>query len=193
MIDQAVKFILDRLNAVIVRDRKNKPAEDIFSYVGTNADESISFKRDSVSIMLVRIEEETTLRKPDVYSRVSDKGVHQKVSPEIRMNLWLLFVSRFPNDYSSALLYLSRLISYFQNHRVFNQEDWPELKPNIPRLVLELVTPSFSEQNEIWGSLRAAYQPSAVYKMQMIVFEDNEAVDLPPITEITQNTIQELS
>jgi len=52
------------------------------------------------------------------------------------------------------------------------------------QLILELVTPSFSEQNEIWGSLRAAYLPSAMYKLKLIVFQDQDARSLAATKEL---------
>ncbi len=190
MIADVIKFLRDRLNKTLMRDSLEGAAEDLFVYVGTDADGSASFKSDAVSILLVRIEEDATLRNPDLYARVSAEGVHQKVAPEIRMKLWVLFVARFPDDYSRALRHLSDVIRYFQNHRVFNQENSPDLKEEVPQLILELVTPSFTEQNEIWGALRSAYQPSALYKVNMIVFRDEDGRSLTDVKELNQTVAQ---
>jgi hypothetical protein len=190
MIADVIKFLRDRLNKTLPRDSSEGAAEDLFVYVGTNKDDSVSFKSAAVSLLLARIEEDTALRQPDPYARSSANGVHEKVAAEIRMNLWVLFVSRFPDDYARALQHLSDVIRYFQNHRVFNQENSPDLKEEVSQLVLELVTPSFSEQNEIWGALRAAYQPSALYKVKMIVFRDEDGVPLTRIEELIQTTEQ---
>ncbi len=190
MIADVIKFLRDRLNKTLPRDSSEGAAEDLFVYVGTNRDDSASFKSDAVSILLVRIEEDTTLRQPDPYARIFAKGVHQKVAPEIRLNLWVLFVARFPDDYTQALQHLSDVIRYFQNHRVFNQENSPDLKEEVSQLMLELVTPSFTEQNEIWGALRSAYQPSALYKVNMIVFRDEEGRSLTDVKELVQTVVQ---
>ena len=190
MIADVIKFLRDRLNNTLPRDSSEGAAEDLFVYVDTNKDDSVSFKSAAVSLMLVRIEEDTTLRQPDPYARISATGVHQKVAPEIRMNLWVLFVARFPDDYSRALQHLSDVLRYFQNHRVFNQENSPELKEEVSQVILELVTPSFAEQNEIWGALRSAYQPSALYKVKMIVFEDKDGEPLTEVKEVVQTVVQ---
>jgi len=189
MIGEVVKFLRERLNKALPRD-SDGAAEDLFVYVGADKDDAVSFKSGAVSVLLIRIEEETTLRRPDLYSRISPEGVRERVEPEIRMNLYVLFVARFPDDYSRSLHHLSGVIRYFQNHRVFNHENSPELKEEISQLVLELITPSFSEQNEIWGSLRAAYQPSALYKVKMIVFQDADAQPLTEVKELLQNVAQ---
>lgn len=190
MIADVIKFLRNRLNEVLPRDSSEAAAEDLFVYVGTNKDDSASFKSDAVSILLVRIEEETTLRQADPYARITAKGVHEKVAPEIRMSLWVLFVSRFPGDYPRALQHLSDVIRYFQNHRVFNQENSPDLTEVVPQLILELVTPTFTEQNEIWGALRSAYQPSALYKVNMIVFYDEDGQSQPAVEELNQTVAQ---
>jgi hypothetical protein len=190
MIAEVVKFLRDRLNKALPRDSSEGAAEDLFVYVNTSKDDALSFKSDAVSMLLIRIEEENTLRPPDLYSRVAADGSHQKVEPEIRMNLCVLFVARFPDDYAQALQQLSRVIGYFQNHRVFNHENSPDLQDDIYQLVLELITPSFSEQNEIWGALRTAYQPSAMYKVKMIVFRDEEGQSVPAVSELNQSVAQ---
>jgi hypothetical protein len=190
MIADAIKFLRDRLNKTLPRDSSDGAAENLFVYVGTNKEDAVSFKSAAVSLLLVRIEEDTALRQPDPYARISPAGAHQKVAAEIRMNLWVLFVARFPDDYTRALQHLSDVVSYFQNHRVFNQENSPDLKEEVSQLVMELVTPSFSEQNEIWGALRAAYQPSALYKVKTIVFRDADGEPLTRIEEVVQTAEQ---
>jgi hypothetical protein len=189
MIAEAVKFLRDRLNQALGPDASEAAAEELFVYAKTDKDDVAGFKPGAVSVLLIGMEEEKTLRPPDLYSSAVD-GKRQRVEPEIRMNLHLLFVARFPDDYGRALQQLSRLIRYFQNHRVFNHDNSPELDPGIAQLVLELATPSFSEQNEIWGVLRAAYQPSALYKIKMILFRDGSAQELTQVKELHQKVIQ---
>lgn len=190
MIADVIKFLRDRLNQTLTRDSSEGAVEDLFVYVGTNQDNSAKFKSDAVSILLVRTEEDTTLRQPNLYARVSLDGTHQKVSPEIRMSLWVLFVARFPDDYHRALEHLSDVIRYFQNHRVFDKNNSPELTEEVPQLILELITPTFTEQNEIWGALRSSYQPSALYKVNMVVFQDQNGESLPAVKEINQKVKQ---
>ena len=190
MIAEVVAFLRDRLNKALPRDPADGAAEDLCVYVAAGRDDAVSFKSGALSILLIRIEEETTLRPPDLYARVAADGKRQRVEPEIRMNLYVLFVARFPDDYARALQHLAGVVRYFQNHRAFNRENSPELKEDISQLAVELVTPSFSEQNEIWGTLRAAYQPSVLYKVKAVVFQDADARPLTEIEELLQNVAQ---
>ncbi len=81
---------------------------------GQNMD-ALTFKLGAVSVLLINIEEENALRAPDRYMRMSPDGTRQKVHPEIRLNLYVLFVARF-TDYKQSLRHLSLIIRYFQNH-----------------------------------------------------------------------------
>src|SRR5215471_9092128 len=123
MIADAVGFLKDRLNRVIPRVNAPEPVEDVFVYVGTAKEDAVTFKADSISVLLIRIEEDTVLRPPDLYGRASATGVRERVEPQIRINLHVLFVARFAEDYSLSLYYLSRLIGYLQGNRLFNPDN----------------------------------------------------------------------
>jgi hypothetical protein len=190
MIAEVLEFLRARLNKALPRDTTEGAVEDLFVYVGTDKVDSMSFKPNAVSIVFLRIEEDTLLRSPDIYARVAD-GVRQKVEPEIRLNLSVLLVARFPEDYSRSLHHLSRIIRYFQNHRVFNPASSPDLPDGIPQLVLELITPTFGEQNEIWGALRSAYQPSVMYRVKLIVFRDEQGQSVPDVKRVIPSVAQD--
>lgn len=189
MIDLVLSFLQDRLNQALPRDPHGEPQEKLFVYVGTDKDDTVNFKADALSVLLIRIEEETALRPPDRYARAGADGARQRVEPEIRLNLWLLLVARFP-DYLAAMRHLSRVLGYFQNHRVFTADNAPDLGAGLQQLTLELVTPTFSEQNEIWGCLRTAYLPSLLYKVRLVVFQDSDPRTLSATQELLQTVSQ---
>jgi len=189
LIADALEFLRARLNAAMPRDAAGASAEDLFVYAGGNGEEAVSFPANAVSLVLVRIEEDPTHRRPDQYLHVTADGVQKRAEPDIRLNLFVLVVARFPEDYRLSLHHLSRVVGYFQNHRVFNRENSPDLHERIPRLMLELVTPSFAEQNEIWGALRVSYQPSALYRVRMVVFADEDARPVVATKELIQTVV----
>jgi hypothetical protein len=189
LIADALDFLRGRLNAAMPRDTSGGSAEDMFVYAGIDAEDGVSFPANAVSLVLVRIEEDTTHRKPDPYVHVAADGGRTRVAPDIRLNLYLLVVARFPEDYRLSLHHLSRVVGYFQNHRVFNQENSTDLHQDIAQLLIELVTLSFSEQNEIWGALRVAYQPSALYRVRMVVFADAQGTPVVATKELVQTVV----
>ena len=149
LIADALEFLRGRLNAAMPRDAAGASAEDLFVYAGANGEEAVTFPANAVSLILVRLEEDPTHRRPDQYLQVTPDGVRKRSEPDIRLNMFVLVVARFPEDYRLSLHHLSRVVGYFQNHRVFNRENSPELHERIPQLMMELVTLSFAEQNEI--------------------------------------------
>ena len=183
MINEVLIFLKNSLNAYLNSGGKPNDAQEdqVVFLVGQSMD-SLNFKLGAVSIVLINLEQENVLRAPDLYVRTLPDGTAQKVQPDIRLNLYVLFVTHY-QQYEDALRNLSAIIQYFQNHRLFGHHDAPELSENIEQLVVELVTLSFSEQNEVWGSLRLPYHPSALYKVKMVVFQGEAAAGTPVIQE----------
>lgn len=183
MINETLVFLKNSLNAHLSMGRKpSDPQEDPVVFpVGQNTD-SINFKLGAVSLLLVSMQQEDTLRAPNLYRRTLPDGTVQNVNPEVRLNLYVLFVAKY-QQYEDALRNLSDIINYFQNHRLFNQLSAPILDDTIEQLVIELITPSFSEQNEIWGALRSHYHPSVLYKIKTLIYDSDPTGVSPTVQE----------
>ncbi|MEM7587018.1 MAG: DUF4255 domain-containing protein [Acidobacteriota bacterium] len=149
----------------------------------------ITFRLGAVTALLINLEEESTLRPADPYRRDSADGEILAVQPEIRLHLYVLFVASF-RKYEQCLQALSLIIHYFQNRRVLDDVHLATRVDRLGPLKTELVTLPFSEQKEIWSTLRAPYHPSVLYKISWVAFRDEEGLSLPrvtePIFEITQ-------
>lgn len=170
MIDAALDFLRDQLNATLTP--AGDPAADTVAFVdGDKQQDAVVFKLGTVSVLLVNLEEEGTLRSADPYARITPDGVRHRACPEVRLNLYVLFVAHFPR-YADSLRQLSEVVAHFQNHRVFTPANAPTLNAKIGQLVVELVTLPFSELNEIWGALRTSYRPSVLYRVRLVVFRD---------------------
>ncbi|MFV8751779.1 DUF4255 domain-containing protein [Nannocystaceae bacterium ST9] len=144
--------------------------------------EPITFKLGAVSELLINVEEERLLRQPDLYSRKTEEGIPQRVQPDIRLILYILFVARF-KQYESSWEHLSKIIEHFQTQRVFEQETTPDLPAGIEKLVLELVTLNFAEQNEVWNALRTTHHPSILYRVKLIAMRDRKPQVQPQVSE----------
>ena len=151
--------------------------EDKVVFIDGEKMDPITFKLGAVSAVLLNIEEDNTLCPPDRYKETTVDGRSRKIQPEIRMNLYILFVVRF-KQYEQGLRYLSRIIRHFQNRRVLNHQNTPELSKNIDQLIMELMTLPFSEQNELWHALKTTYHPSVLYRVRMLVFQDEDAMEI---------------
>jgi hypothetical protein len=140
------------------------------------------FKLDALTLILVNVEEEHSLRPADPYRRALSDGTMLKVLPPVHLNASILFVARF-KDYSQGLHYLSLVLQFFLKYRVLDHQNSPALDAGIEKLSLELVSLPFSEQNYLWSILRSTYQPSLLYKVRMAVYRDENGFVIPPPTE----------
>jgi hypothetical protein len=183
MISQALVLLKDLLNTYLSSGPNSETsAEDQVVFLSGQKMDPLTFTVGKISVLLINIEEENTLRQPDPYLRIAPNGAHQKVNPEIRLNLFVLFVANY-NDYEDSLRVLSQIIRYFQNHRVIDHQNSSGLPQDIEKLIIGLVTLPFAEQNEVWSSLRVTYHPSVLYKVRMVVFKDDEAAEGSEISE----------
>lgn len=140
--------------------------------------EAVRFPLNTVTPLLINIEEEGHLRSGDRFLRTSANGGRESALPDIRVNLYILFVSHF-QEYIDSLNYLSLIVRYFQSHPVLDHQNTPGLHENIDKLIVELKTIPLSEQNEVWNALRAAYRPSLLYRVRMVVFQAEASVTAP--------------
>lgn len=191
MIGEVLDLLKKLLNAYLSQQsgtpsQEPQPRPDLVTFIDGGSMDPITFKTGTVTILLVNLEEENVLRSADQYRTVASDGTVRKSHPEIRLNLYLLFVAQF-SQYKDALYYLSNIIRFFQKNRVFDQENAPELSKEIDKLAMELITLSFSEQNEMWGSLRTTYRPSVLYKVKMVIFSDEDEKALPKISDVKRD------
>lgn len=154
--------------------------------------------RNKIVISLVNLREEKTL-KNGAFSRRNDTTLRTEYfNPSVYLNLYIL-ITASQSSYTNALIYLSRIVAFFQGKNVFTHEDTPAMAAgaDVPaselmdefKLILELYSPSFEEQNHIWGTLGGKQLPSVMYLARLV--EVKRAVDTPTgglIEEIRLNT-----
>ena len=145
--------------------------EDYVSLLeGEVSDDMVRFQMDRISALLLNVEEEQTLRAADRYSRVNQEGIREPQFPSIRLNLYILFVFTYQN-YKTCMTMLDWVIRFFQQRPIMEGTAYPDLDKGIDKLLVELITLPFAEQNEVWNALRSAYRPSLLYRFKMLVFE----------------------
>lgn len=190
MINEVLVFLKNQLNGYLDSGWSlDESREDPVVFIDGEKMDSLAFKLGAVSVLLINVEEENVIRPPDRYRRTSGDGTQYRVQPEIRLNLYVLFVARY-KQYEEALRYLSLIIQYFQTHRLLTHPAAPELGDDSEPLVIDLITLPLSEQNHIWSSLRVAYHPSVLYRVKMVVFQDKDQVAMAEIAEKTLRTLQ---
>jgi hypothetical protein len=174
MIDEVLTLLKNKLNRYFRTQTLLQEDKAVF-LTGENTD-PIVFPLNNVVPLLINVEEEKLLRPANRYQGHYDNatGIVTGKNPPISLNLFILFVCKF-SAYEQSLKFLSHIIRFFQQNLLLDGENCPELKdhPEIQQLHLELVTMPLAQQNEMWSALKTQYHPSALYKVGILVFQDN--------------------
>ncbi len=132
----------------------------------------VLMEADTLGMSLVKVEEER-VNKPQVATRNFPDGRVQYVNPEIWLNLYVLIAANFV-DYKSGLDYLAAVMQYFQSKSVFTPQNTPTLNNGVEKIVVELISLNFEQQNHLWGALGAKYLPSVIYKISVVIIQAEE-------------------
>lgn len=186
-------MIFDALNKLLVELQKYLVAKSSLNIkdenIGLNnvallesADGANDIQKHNVIISLVNIEEESSLKNGLHYRRTSIGGI-QYENPPVYLNLYLLFTTNFPSNYSNSLILLGTIIQFFQGQNTFiitndqNEEDM--------QLSLDLYTMTFEQVNHLWGSLGGKQIPFVMYKARLVRITDRKSQGTgTPIIEI---------
>lgn len=184
MIDQALLFLRDQLNAHLARAGGGAAAglEDPVTFVDGDKLDPLTLKTGAINALLINLEQDMIMRRDDPFQRTLPDGSSVRAHPDTRLSLWILFVARF-HAYEAGLAALSSVLEFFQATPVFDSRSSPALDPGIERLQVELHTLPLSEQNDLWGSLRLGYHPSLLFKVRMIVVRDADTMPGVAVTE----------
>jgi hypothetical protein len=130
-------------------------------------------------VTLVNYNEEGTLRNVPNRRIEGDRSYLQQ--PSVSLNLFLLF-SNTRNNYEEALKDISKVLEYFQSHRVFTQSNTDYNRAKYPNLDnfqfhMDLHSISFEDLNYIWGSLGGKQYPSVLYKLRVVNIAEDHVID----------------
>jgi len=143
------------------------------------------FPENNVVPILVNIEEEKMIRQANNYAGVITNGIKTELNPAIGINMLVLFVSSF-SDYEQSLQFISLIISYFQKFPFFDHYNMPSLPDSVEKVTVELITLPIAQRNELWSSLKVTYRPSVLYKIGVLIYND----DTPAVAEQIINDVQ---
>ncbi len=192
MINDVFQGIREALLEHLQRVTSYSPTEamrELVMFPGADKIEAVDFKLGAVTMLLVNIEEDRRGRPADPYRRTVGDGTSVAVNAPIPLNLYILFVARF-NDYLESLKYTGLITLFFQAHRIINRENLPNLSERIDSLTTELITTPITEDNHVWRLLNAAYHPSLLYRVKMLVVQDPHGTPLPQTRSMQVETNQ---
>jgi hypothetical protein len=183
VIDKTLTFLANEINEFIQNKdfRYREKTVAIVSDVVDHKGEPTFTKRQDVTsgdfllLTLINAEEEAIGKSQSNVYRKTDTSI-EYLNPDIKINLYVLIsaVSTMleTQRYTNCLKVLSYCLGFFQYKNLFDKTNSPSLPEETKKLVVELVSPTFEQQNHIWGGLGAKYQPSVLYKVRMLVYQE---------------------
>lgn len=158
--------------------------------------------KEGVYVSLLYAEEEKTLKNNDyMQTYYDDKNPKQimgyrKVNPKIFLNLYVLILSTH-SPYDEALKQISSIISGFRKKNVFVRQKDDTGKdiddfgknnyPKLNKLILDLHTLSFEQNNSLWQTIGSKLYPYIVYKVTMIAYaEEMTKPDTEPVKKVLE-------
>lgn len=183
MLDVAVNFLAEAFNAYLLRRLGSATLGRVVPGGIVDDKGVLAIETGTVALSLVNIEEERTLRE-QVPVRLYRDGRELLLQPELKLNLTLLFAARMV-DYPTTLRALSHVLTFFQANPAFASSEHPGLDPRIGRLSMELLSVTPETLNQLWASIGAKYQPSALYRARLLTIQDQEPfVAGPPVVDL---------
>lgn len=129
-----------------------------------------------IVISVVNVEEEARLKQGE--SPIGERN------PPVHLVLYLLFCASSMN-YKTALNDLGRVVSFFQfNSQLRFEVTNGSLPPEPAILRFDLHTLSFSQINDLWGSLGGKQIPFVMYKASVVRIQSTAVEPEPVIHEI---------
>ncbi|MFO1433877.1 MAG: DUF4255 domain-containing protein [Candidatus Competibacteraceae bacterium] len=186
MLDFALQFLKDQLNTYLLTQTGSNSLGVVTLSKLVDEAGKYAFEEGAVAATIINIEEERTFKSqlPE-YTYV--RGQHVVLEPELKLNLYILFAANF-KIYDQALKFISYVLTYFQSHSSFTSDGYPTLDPRIKKLTVELQSLNYEQLNQVWAFIGAKQLPSVIYKVRMVVLQDEAATAIqPPITHIAGN------
>ena len=182
MIDLSITRVVDEMNAYLnLRApglaEARVAAGSLFDLAGLPS----ATTRDRIAVQIVNVEENSVYRSMESH-RTKPDGMHERVRPSVRINVYVLFVANL-SHYAEALKAISLVIAFFQNRFTFVISGNGD---GSSKVIFELYSMTFEQQNHLWASLGAKYMPSVMYKAAILEISDTQVeAEVPPVEEIS--------
>jgi hypothetical protein len=179
MIDVAIQFVAGQLNESL-RSRFGAPddmvvASSLLELDGGPAHEAAN----KLVVFLVNVERDTMPYRSRASAGGGERGVVTR--EPVYLNLLLMFAANFAGGhYREALKLLSATVGFFQARPVFDHASSPMLDERIEKLTVEIENLSIAELSNLWGILGSRYLPSMVYRLRMVVIDQQQVVEQTP-------------
>jgi hypothetical protein len=175
MIFQVVKLITEELKdyiSLVRKDSEEVKTPFILMENISMLDEEQLKTTNKVIVTLINISEEATL-KNDPGRRIKNNVTSEYSNAPVNLNLYLLFSACIKN-YELALIFLSRIITFFQGKNIFkgqiNDIGNEDLQSDF-HIILDLYSLTMEQVNYLWSTLGGKQHPFVLYKIRLVQLE----------------------
>ena len=176
-VDSQVEFPSGKKSVVFAKPSNNKG--------------ELAIPDNTVCLSLLNIDEEASMRNPMIKKRVDGDKVYTQ-APGISLNLSIIFIANFPNDYISELNYITKIVEFFQQKDTFTVENTPSLKKQekyIDQLVFKLSTTPLEEQHNVWNLLGIKYMPSVMLSVGKVLVQEDEKLSQTRVVQRVKRAV----
>lgn len=198
MIYQVLRIITYELNEYFIQLEDNEDTFVILGNISTYEQKSdgpgggpAHAYDDKIVVTLVNLQEEKTLKNRP-HTRINALDRTEYKNPPVPVNIYVLFTAT-NGTYENALIYLSRVINFFQGKLLFTNQNTPvpNVTPGIEnmerfRLMMDMYSPSFEESNYLWGTLGGKQYPSVLYRVRKLDIDAELKISESGIVETIQ-------
>ena len=179
MINNVVEYVVSQLNDHI-KSLTGEQQDSVVAASLVKPDGQPNQKaEEKVAVAVVNVETDRVYHSVETIVRRAD-GTNAAVHPEIQINLYLLFAANLA-QYVEALKAISRVIAFFQRNPAVEYGSIPVPGNPKRRIVFELFSPTFEQQNHLWGAMGTKYVPSVLYKAGLLGISGDEVLGEVPV------------
>ena len=189
MIDKAMNFIVGEINGMLSSRFQSNENLAVLSSLANPDGTLPPGIENKIVLTLINVEREASANGSSWPMRQLQEGFG-RVSPPLGLNLLVLVTASFSSNYGEGLKVLSNVAGFFQGKPSFNAQSSATFPPGMEKLSLELVNLSIHEVNNVWSIMGAKYMPSIVYKVRMLVIQENWMAERVPAVTAPSATVK---
>jgi len=181
MIDTTLSFLETVLNEYLATRFPGPQGHAVVANPAADDAAGAAQIENRLVLSLVNVERESAAPAGAALARAG--AGYAQVQAPLYLNLSVLVSASFRSNYKLALQFLGAALACFQSKPTFRPDSSPYFPPEAEKLSIELVSQTIHDVNNLWAILGARYLPSVLYKVRMVVVQENAMSALIPAVD----------
>ena len=144
-------------------------------------DGSLAIPRKNILVLsLVQLNQDPMRAVPNIGSHHGNRVIQPLLQLELYVLLGAYFESKLVQEGTNML---TSAISFLHGKPIWDLQNTPKMPTSMEKVTFEMVSLDMMQQAHLWSSLGAKYFPSVVYKLRILLLEDQKVAEIPPIKQ----------